>query len=159
MPERKKRRSRKFYGTRSHGKGDTKNKRGKGNKGGKGNAGLSKHKFTYVTKYLKGYFGKKGFVNHGKTKSERIDTINLYKIEYMANNGQIQKDEKGNLTFAFAGKILGNGFLTNKINIIAFSWSKKAEQKIKNAGGSISLPKPEAEPSSQTSKTKKNEEQ
>ncbi len=129
MQKRKEKRTKIYRGMRRHGKGNIKNNRGSGNRGGKGNAGLKKHKFTWVIKYAPDYFKSKGFVRPNKKK---IKTINLYEIENLHKKGEIKKE------FVFEGKILGTGLLTKPIKIKAVSWTKKAEEKIKNIGGEIS---------------------
>lgn len=131
---RKEKKTKKYRGSRSHGGGNAKNRRGSGNRGGFGNAGLNKHKKTWTFKYAKDYFGKRGFTNPNK---QEIDTINLYEIENKIKNNEIPKDESGIYLFSFKGKILGSGELSYPVKISALSWSKKVEEKVKAAGGSL----------------------
>ncbi|MCC7570389.1 50S ribosomal protein L15 [Candidatus Micrarchaeota archaeon] len=128
MPERFKKKSGKFRGTRTCGGGDPKNRRGKGCKGGWGRAGMKKHRFTYATKYEPGKFGSgaHGFIRPNKKK---IQTINIYEIENQAEKGP----------FIFYGKVLGNGEITQPVEVHAFAFTKNAKEKIEKVGGKIEI--------------------
>ena len=52
--------TKKFRRSRTHGKGK-KAGRGAGLRGGRGNAGLCKHKFMYMMKYMPDHYGSHGF--------------------------------------------------------------------------------------------------
>ncbi len=134
---RKGKRNRKFLGTRNHGKGNAKNRRGSGSKGGWGNAGLGKSKFTWVTAKAPDWFGVHGFAALERNKD--IPTINLYAINQLASTGKL-KSEGGRFTFAFEGKILGTGRLTHPVKISAEAASAGAVEKIKKSGGELILP-------------------
>ncbi len=142
--KRKRKRSRKFHGTRSHGTGNTKNKRGKGSKGGWGRAGMQKHRFTYITRYEPNYFGVQGFSPLPKAK---IRTINLFQIDQLAQKGKL-KEREGKDYFEFDGKVLGTGQITAPVTVKAQSFSKGAAEKIKKAGGAAETfaKKPEKQP-------------
>jgi len=144
VSRRKPKQKRAFLGRRRFGKGDVKNSRGSGNKGGKGNAGRCKHKGTWVAVYAPGYFGKYGFANPNGTK---IPVFHLFDINQKAVCGKLEKKE-GKFQFEFKGKVLSTGSATVPLSIKAFSWSKRVEEKLKAAGGSIEKlpiqnPKPE----------------
>jgi len=147
MPTRSKKRIHSFRGTRTNGTGNKKNGRGAGNRGGRGNAGLRKHKFTKVTSKMPDYFKKKGFVNHNKTKA--VPVIHVYDIERLVSSFADDKNvnkidthnfsyDKSKSEFVFRGKILGTGNLYSSVNVKAYAWSKKAEEKIKAVKGLIS---------------------
>lgn len=133
MAKRKEKRAKKYRGRRTHGCGNVKNRRGSGNRGGVGHAGLNKHKKTWTVKFAPNYFGNRGFVN--PTKRD-IRTINIFEIENIVKKGKVEKKD-GKEVFVFKGKILGSGVLSIPLNIRALCWSKKAEEKIKQVGGSI----------------------
>ncbi len=133
MTKRKEKRVKRYRGQGSHGAGNAKNRRGSGNRGGVGHAGLNKHKKTWTVKFAPNYFGNRGFIN---PTSKEIDTINVFEIENMAKKGALEKKD-GKELFIFKGKILGAGELTIPVSIRALGWSKKAEEKIKEAGGNI----------------------
>ena len=131
MVRRYKKKSGKYRGHANHGKGDTKNKRGKGYRGGVGRAGMQKHRWTYVTKYEKDYYGAHGFTS---PTSKRVDTVNLWEIEQRAQKNELEKKE-GKLEFQFDGKVLGCGIISSPVIVKAHSASKKAIEKIEKSGG------------------------
>lgn len=131
---RKKGQKGKYLGKRSFGKGNVKNKRGSGNRGGKGNAGMGKHKRTYIAKYAPNYFGKHGFANPTK---KTIPVVHLYELNRKALLGKIEKKD-GKFHTTFKGKVLATGKVTLPLKIEAYSWSKRVEDKLKQAGGEIS---------------------
>lgn len=117
----------------THGKGK-KGGRGAGLRGGKGNAGLCKHKFMYMNKYMPDHFGSHGFKR----------PQNILKQEKTINVGEIEDkfpDKKTiNLTEEGYDKILGAGQIKSKLKITVNSASEKAINKIKEQGGEIILP-------------------
>ncbi|MCX8194636.1 MAG: 50S ribosomal protein L15 [Candidatus Micrarchaeota archaeon] len=126
-----KKRNRKFLGSRSHGKGNAKNRRGKGNKGGWGRAGMHKHRYSYITAYEPDFFGVHGFV---PPKKQKPKCINLWQIDRYAALGKLQKKD-GKDYFEFSGKVLGTGSINHPVIIKALSFSRGAEEKIRAAGG------------------------
>jgi large subunit ribosomal protein L15 len=128
----KKKKKEKLREKRSHGKGNTKNKRGAGCRGGRGKAGSKKHKFTK-------YYTEFGTKRKLKAKKQ-VNAINLSDINSLIENNEF---EKQNSFIVFDGiktgyeKILSKGTLNEKIlfkNIIA---SKKAIEKINESGSKI----------------------
>ncbi|MEM3397470.1 MAG: 50S ribosomal protein L18e [Nitrososphaerota archaeon] len=59
-------------------------------------------------------------------RSRRV--VNLYKIDRLTDDGDV---------VYVVGKVLGAGELSHQLTISAFSFSKKAYEKIKKAGGTI----------------------
>ena len=123
MVLRQKKRSRKFLGSRRWGAGNIKNRRGSGSRGGVGRAG-KKHKFTRIVKYERERMSKKGFSPLFKAK---LNVINLTDVSKAAN-------EKNEVELR-GYKVLGGGLLTKPINVKASGFSKKAMERIKQAGG------------------------
>ncbi len=123
-------------GKRTHGKGDTKRRRGKGSKGGKGRAGSQGQKKMLFL----GSFGKLGF--KGKKKRERIINLDILSQKLDA---WIKKEKTGKKSGLYIidgkkigfDKILGKGNINEKIRVVNMKVSKKAKQKIERAGGSI----------------------
>lgn len=138
MPRRKKKQNPKYYGTRTHGRGNVKRGRGKGNKGGKGNAGWNKHHWLRTIKSGVRSKKNKGFSNPTKSK---IKTINLFHIADMIEKGKIEQKD-GRYIYDFKGKILGTGTITIPITIKALAFTKKARIKIEDAGGTAELIEP-----------------
>jgi large subunit ribosomal protein L15 len=133
VTKRKGKQKRKYLGLGSFGNGNCKNKRGAGCRGGRGNAGLSKHKFTWITVYDPDHFGKHGFV---RPVGQKMDVINLFELEQKARLGKLEK--KGNkFHFEFKGKILGSGNITVPLVIKAMCWSKSTEKKVNDKGGEL----------------------
>ena len=120
----------------THGRGK-KGGRGAGLHGGKGNAGLLKHRYMYMLKYMPNHFGRHGF--------KRPQSI--IKKENTINVGQLEEKFPGkkdiNLTKEGYDKLLGGGKLANKMKVKVDAASVKAVEKIKKQGGEIILPEPE----------------
>ena len=136
MVKRPQKKKQKLHARRSFGRGNAKAGRGAGTRGGRGKAGGGKHKYTHIVVYEgKDYFGRKGFVR--QVYEKKLPVSNLYEIESKATKGKLEKKD-GKPYFEFKGKILGTGVINTPITIKALSWSKKAEEKIKAAGGDIS---------------------
>ncbi len=128
----KRKKKEKLRGKRSHGKGNTKNKRGAGSRGGRGKAGSKKHKFT---KYYTEFGNKKKLKPKTRGKAINLNDVNLL-IE--------KKDfEKQNEFIIFDGeklkisKILSKGTLNQKVLFKNINASKKAVEKINNSGSKI----------------------
>ena len=133
-------RNRKFFGTRNHGKGNAKNRRGKGGKGGWGRAGMHKQRFSYVTVYERDWMahgGHFGFHNHNAPG--KMPALNVYEIDQMALKGKLEKRE-GKYFFEFEGKVLGSGQIGVPVTVRALAFSEGAVAKIKKAGGTAEAP-------------------
>ena len=143
MTVRERKRKNKLRGQRTHGKGDTKNKRGAGSRGGRGKAGSHKHKFT---KYY-AEFGKDRKVREKST----VVALNLDEIEQLLPKWILQgKIEKGSNTVIDGNKlgfskVLARGKLKSKIVFENVKASKKAVEKIKESGSTIKEEKIEKE--------------
>ena len=116
----------------THGKGK-KGGRGAGLRGGRGNAGLCKHKFMYMNKYMPGHFGVHGFKR----------PQNILKEDKIINVGEIEERFPGKKTINLTGegydKLLGAGQIKSKLKITVNSASEKAINKIKEQDGEIIL--------------------
>ena len=133
----------KYRGSKTHGCGSMKKRRGAGNRGGRGAAGTGKRGDAKKPSiwHLK-YFGKFGFTS--KNSNKNIKSINIKEIEIKIpvwlEKGLI-KDNKGTFEIDLAilgyDKLLGTGNVTKKLKIKAKYYSLKAEEKIKKAGGDI----------------------
>ena len=135
--------------------GSTKNKKriGRGSGSGKGGTSTRGHKGA---KSRSGYSSKVGFEGGQMPLQRRVPKFgfkNINRVEYKAINISTLQElaEANNLTkiglaeLVEAGfvskkqlvKILGNGALTVKLDVEANAFSKKAEEAITAAGGSI----------------------
>jgi large subunit ribosomal protein L15 len=125
--------TKKFRGTMTHGRGK-KGGRGAGLRGGRGNAGLSKHRFMHLTKYMPNHiFGRHGFKRPQGTRKEN-KIINVGKLEE-----QFPKKTTINLTEEGYDKLLGGGSVSKKFKITVESASTKAIEKIKDNGGEVTI--------------------
>ncbi len=121
----------------THGRGK-KAGRGAGLRGGRGNAGLLKHRYMYMLKYMPDHFGRHGFKRPASIV-KRDKTINVGDLEE-----RFPGKKAINLTEEGFDKLLGGGKISTKIKITVDSASKKAVEKIKERGGEITLSKPES---------------
>jgi large subunit ribosomal protein L15 len=119
--------SRKYFGSRSWGAGNIKNRRGAGDRGGVGKGGR-KHKMTYLIVYEKESLVHKGFAPWRKKELMEIS------LDALSKRAEKSGDQKP--TIELRGyKVLGDGKVTKPFIIKASGFSKNAEKKIKEAGG------------------------
>ena len=125
--------TKKFRGSKTHGRGSMKKGRGAGSRGGRGKAGWGKHKFMHMLKVEPDHFGKRGF-KRPQSVVKRNRVINVGELEEKFPN-------KNNIDLTQEGfdKLLGAGVITQKIKIKVKSASKKAIDKIKEKNGEITI--------------------
>lgn len=138
---RKRKKSKKKRGSRTHGYGAARKHRGAGSRGGRGRAGRgkkAKHKKLTALKEEKGKGQEKGF---SRPQQKSVTTLNLMDIdqqlEELVEQGYAEKEGDHyifNAKQAGVDKILGKGQLKHKIDIKADSFSSKAEDKLAEAG-------------------------
>jgi large subunit ribosomal protein L15 len=140
----KKRRQR---GSRTHGGGSHKNRRGAGHRGGRGAAGRDKHEFHNY-----GPLGKHGFTRPEKVKAE-VATIGVQKLDedapLFAADGQAEETDDGYRIDARdvvedghevdAVKVLGTGQVRSELEVVADAFSADARALIEDAGGQVEL--------------------
>jgi large subunit ribosomal protein L15 len=140
----KKRRQR---GSRTHGGGTHKNRRGAGHRGGRGNAGRDKHEFHNHEP-----LGKSGFKRPQKTRRD-IETVNLRELDediaILAEDGVAEATDDGYAIDARdlvddgheadVVKILGAGQVYNELEVVADAFSESATEAIEAAGGEAVL--------------------
>ena len=142
-------------GQGTHGYGARKKHKKAGHRGGRGMAGTGKRgdqKKTLVTKlYGHSYFGKQGVTSRG-TKRDIRQRINLERIELSIETyikkGIAKKTTKGIEISLPEYKILDSSqgyVLKEKLIIKAKEASKSAIEKVKKAGGEITLSKKKVE--------------
>jgi large subunit ribosomal protein L15 len=128
----------KYRAHTTHGGGHRKKRRGAGNRGGRGRAGSGKR--GKARKQSFGKLGKHGFTprSSSRRKDKQNKTINLDKLQTLIQSKKIQeKDGIVDLTQIGCQKLLGTGKISLKIQVKVAQFSKKAEEKLKAAGGSI----------------------
>ncbi|RLG74641.1 MAG: 50S ribosomal protein L15 [Thermoprotei archaeon] len=147
MVVRRRKKSRKLRGNRSHGYGRIGQHRKSGSRGGFGAAGMHKHKWSWVVKYAPNYFGKRGFtrapqivlgikeINVGvlDEAAEKLVKEGLAKIEneYITINV---------LDLGF-NKVTGRGKVTKKLKVITKLITESARRKIESVGGIVEIVK------------------
>lgn len=132
MPRRTIKKCGKLRGGRTHGGGDSKNRRGKGCKGGWGRAGMKKHRRSYILKYEPDFFGGSAVANPNR---KIVKTTNLFDVQNLFDNNKLGKEA----LFEFNGKVLGRGKLIAPVKVRALFVSDKAKQAIEKAGGSVEI--------------------
>ncbi|WP_158056026.1 uL15m family ribosomal protein [Halorussus halophilus] len=140
----KKRRQR---GSRTHGGGSHKNRRGAGHRGGRGRAGRAKHEFHNYEP-----LGKHGFKRPEKVQDEVL-TVDLQKLDedaalYAADDlaeetdGGYRIDVREIVEDAWdadAVKVLGANQLHNELEIVADAFSASAVEVLEENGGEAVL--------------------
>lgn len=139
----KRRKSTRFRGSHTHGRGFKKKARGSGHRGGFGMAGTGKRADQKKTLVLKtkgrDYFGKAKTIR--RKQSPKPKSINLHdlvrNIPSLIKKG-VAKESKGVYEINLPKyKILSNGDVSEKLKITAAAASKSALEKVKKAGGEI----------------------
>lgn len=143
MTTNKRRKVVKYRGSKTHGGGSKKKRRGSGHRGGRGMAGTGKRadqkKPTILKLYGSSYFGRHGFT---RPNTIRVKAINVGMLNDMLPRLVAEKkaaEEKGffavDLKNLGYDKLLGSGKVTRKIKVKAKSISRNAIEKIVSFGG------------------------
>ena len=140
----KKRRNR---GSRTHGGGSHKNRRGAGHRGGRGKAGSRKHEMHHY-----GPWAKHGFTQPEEAQDD-VAEVRVQKIDedaaLLAAEGVAENDD-GAYTIdardvaedgweADVVKVLGNGQVRNELDVVADDFTDSARELIESAGGEATL--------------------
>lgn len=146
MVIRRRKKSRKMRGSRTHGWGIQGQHRGSGLRGGVGKAGRKsgKHKWSWVLRYKPDYFGKRGFKRPISVKKP-IRAINIGELDELADElvekGLAERTDQGILIDPLKlgyNKVLGRGAVTKPLIIVGdVVITEEAAEKILNAGGVI----------------------
>jgi len=136
---------RKYRGSRTHGYGRVGQHRKGGQRGGKGRTGGHKHLWIKIIKYFPDYFGKRGF--HRPNSEYEIPTfINVgildQMIEDLLKEGVAKKKDgfiEVNLEELGFEKLLGSGQVKNKLLVRVKRATERAISKISNIGGKVIL--------------------
>ncbi len=134
--------------------------RGSGQKGGAGNAGSGKKAASKAPRrglWAKQLMGKHGFIHKGPRQDDA--TINLRDLEDRLPSLLSQKvasESQGIITIDVSKigctKVLSSGKVRRKWKITAQRAAPDAVEKVKAAGGELSVAKPEAKASGQPAK-------
>ncbi|MDK6027937.1 uL15 family ribosomal protein [Ignisphaera sp. 4213-co] len=142
MVVRREKKSRKMHGYRNRGWGSIGQHRKSGSRGGRGAAGMHKHKWSWVMKYFKDWFGKKGFVPRGesvKVRAINISDLNEIVKKMIQSNTAVTENGKIVVDLSKMGinKLLGSGSIEFPVKVLVSSYSKKAKEKVEKIGGVI----------------------
>lgn len=143
MNVKKRKKSSRFRGTHTHGRGFKKKARGSGHQGGVGNAGSGKRadqkKDLSVRRKKKGYFGKSKIlrgIKKPEIKTLSLEVIDNNLLSYVKKG--IAKEENGVYKLDLKKyKIIGNSSLNNKVEITALDATKGAIESVKKSSGEI----------------------
>lgn len=143
----KKKKSKRFRGSKTHGWGAKKKHRGAGNRGGRGMAGTGKRadqfKPTILNLYGNEYFGKHGFKRHNTKEQKGVNIAWLERYaERLAEKKLISKENSMfvvNLKKLGFDKLLSTGKTKKKFDITTNYASEKAVGKIEEAGGKVTV--------------------
>ncbi|GEM_PF-257867 len=137
----KKKKVKKYRGSKTHGCGSMKKRRGAGNRGGRGRAGSGKRGDAKKPLYWKVKSGKKGFTskNRKKIKALNLGAIHENLNAWLEKGLAIKKPAGYEIELKKLGynKLLGTGAVKEKLIIITDFASKKAVGKVKKAGGDV----------------------
>ncbi|WP_340101276.1 uL15m family ribosomal protein [Salinibaculum salinum] len=134
-------------GSRTHGGGTHKNRRGAGHRGGRGAAGRDKHEFHNYEP-----LGKHGFSRPDKVKDDVV-TVDVQKLDedaaLLAADGVAEETDDGYAVDARdvaedsydadAVKVLGTGQVRNALDVTADAFSASARELLEESGGSAAL--------------------
>jgi len=136
-------------GTRTHGGGSQKNRRGAGHRGGRGNAGSRKHEMHHH-----GPWDKHGFTRP-ETTQETVVEADLQELDedaaLLAADDLAEEEgdgyridvrdvvEGGHDDDVDVVKVLGDGQVRNELHLLADAFSDAAAAKVEDAGGSTEL--------------------
>ena len=128
-------RTRKFRGSRTHGRG-IKAGRGAGKQGGRGNAGLHKYKFKSMLIYAPDHFGRHGF-HRPNAPVERPTAVNVGQLDALAPRlkeagALAEKDGRwvADLTKVAIDRLLGGGTTEHPWSVFVPHASPKAREKV-----------------------------
>ncbi|AFZ70892.1 ribosomal protein L15 [Caldisphaera lagunensis DSM 15908] len=150
LTSRSRKKSRKLRGrTRSMGWGRVGQHRKSGSKGGTGGSGMNKHRKTWMLKYYPNWFGAKGFVPIRNRLLHKKNTITLRELDQIAfklRNTNVEGDKVVlNLNEMGYDKLVANGKIYEKVKVIVKEATKKAIERVKEAGGEVIVEKIEEE--------------
>lgn len=143
-----KRKVKKYRGSKTHGGGAMKKRRGAGSRGGRGKAGRGKRgdqKKPSIWKRAaneRPYLGKYGFTSvHPDVQALNVSDVEKQLATLLAD--EVASESKGVVSLDLADigveKLLGGGQLSTKLSLKVKSASSSAIKKVEDAGGSVTL--------------------
>ncbi|MFP4530377.1 MAG: uL15m family ribosomal protein [Halodesulfurarchaeum sp.] len=137
----KKRRQR---GTRTHGGGTQKNRRGAGHRGGRGRAGRDKHEYHHYEP-----LGKSGF-KRPESSQTTVSEVKLREIDedlpLLVESGLVEEttdgyrvDARDLAEDADVVKVLGGGQVHHQLEVTADAFTEGAREAIESADGTVTV--------------------
>ncbi len=150
MTTHRRKKVRKYRGSKTHGCGSMKKRRGAGHRGGRGNAGSGKRADTNKPTTLKDplYFGKRGFTPKNTTPVFAVDLRYFQQTLDQLVSRQLASEKSGLYTVDLVKlgyhKLLGGtvGKFTAKVHFITEYASAGAIEKVQQAGGKVEVTHP-----------------
>ncbi|MCS7112277.1 MAG: 50S ribosomal protein L15 [Ignisphaera sp.] len=144
MTIRREKKSRKMHGYRNRGWGSIGQHRKSGSRGGRGAAGMHKHKWSWIVKNYRDWFGKRGFTPRSPSSTPKLNEVNVSQVEEIVNKmvkmgTAVMEGNKIVVDLSRMGinKLIGYGKITRPVKVIVCSASKKAVEKIGEIGGEV----------------------
>lgn len=144
MVVRREKKSRKMHGYRNRGWGSIGQHRKSGSRGGRGAAGMHKHKWSWVVKYFRDWFGKKGFTPRGPEHEEEVRIITLRELDELVDKiiSSGKAVYEGNMivvNLAEMGitKVVGDGYVKRPLKVVVYKVTESAKKKIEAVGGIV----------------------
>lgn len=140
---RREKKSKYFRGSRTCGWGRVAQHRRSGRKGGRGRVGYHKHKWSWVVKYAKEWYGKRGFTRHPSlVKHTRL--INVGELDELVEElirlgvARVEGDSiHVNIMALGYNKLGGKGKVSKKLVVEGLEATGKAIHKLEEAGGTF----------------------
>jgi len=140
----KRQKVRKYRGSKTHGGGSMKKRRGAGSRGGRGRAGSGKRGDSKKPSYWKDWeMGKHGFTSHARNLVVAMNVSDLEReLESLVERQNATK--KGamftvDLSEIGVDKLLGAGRISSAVTVTVKTASARAIEKVEAAGGSVTV--------------------
>jgi len=133
----RKRKIRKYRGSRNHGWGQIGQHRASGHKGGLGQSGMLKHHYSTMLKDFPDHFGHDSVHPPNQIITKKWASLRDLQ-EIFAKFGK-QEDNKKVIDLSSLGydKLLGGGKITNAFTVKIPRATESAKEKVKQAGGEV----------------------
>ncbi len=138
----KRKKVRKYRGSKTHGGGSMKKRRGAGSRGGRGRAGSGKRGDSKKPSYWKDWeMGTHGFTSHSRSVTVAMNVSDLHReLPRLVEQGVATK--KGDiytvdLSVLGVDKLLGAGHIGVSVSVSVAAATPKAKEKVSAAGGSV----------------------
>jgi large subunit ribosomal protein L15 len=145
MVVRRRKKTRKLRGSRTHSWGQVGQHRKSGSKGGVGAVGFQKHKWTWTVKYFPDWYGKHGFTRAPTIQVIRRE-INVGRLEELVKElsakdslEPVEGVYEIDLSTFGINKLLGAGRISLPVRVKVAYATQTAVQKVQEAGGKVIL--------------------